>query len=188
MVQIWDKSLLLTRVIPALEELLLQKRVEVHVPTGPIGFGMAMDFLSILRPLIKHYRVELALAGLRRPACEGAPQAEFYIKFVSTDRMIEKETPALPRVTLSCGRDSIIAKLTPLTNSDRAYVMGARWGMLTYLRDHLPAAAPNHRLELWRGGKAISTNLRFYQPAGLATQPNIPISQTLYKTMQHGVG
>src|SRR3989344_8077755 len=105
MVQIWDKSLLLTRVIPALEELLLRKQVEIHVPAGRIGFGMAMDFLSMLRPLIKHYRVELALAGLRRPACEGAPQAEFYIKFVSTDRMIEEETPALPRVTLSCGRD-----------------------------------------------------------------------------------
>ncbi len=188
MTQIWDKPLLLTRAIPALEELLLRNQVEIRVPAGPIGFGMALDFLSVLRPLIKHYRVELALAGLRKPACEGSPQAEFYIKFVSADFVMNEELPILPSATLSCGRDNITARLTLLTKLERAYTMGARWGMLTYLQYHLPPTSLTHRLELWRGGKVIKTDLRFYEPAGLAAQPTINISPALYSTMQNGVG
>ena len=188
MVQVWDKPLLLTQAIPVLEELLQKKKVEVQVPAGPIGAGMAIDFLSILRPLIKHYHVELVLAGLRRPACEGSPQAEFNLRFVSAGLVMREEAPALSHVTLACGKDSITARLTPLTNSDRAYVMAARWDMLNYLRDHLPAAAPNYRLELWHGRKLIKTNLRYYKPTGIALQPTINISPELYQLIQHGTG
>ena len=190
MVQIWDKPLLLTRVIPTLEELLSRKQVEVQVPAGPIGFGMAMDFLSMLRPLIPQPRcyVELALAGLRRPACTGSPQAEYNIKFVSADLVMNEETPALLSTTLSCGRDDITARLISLTKYERASAMGAHWDLLTNLQYHMPATLLTRRLELLHGRKAIKTNLRFYEPAGLATQPTINISQVLYETIRHGVG